>query len=239
MDTTLLTTFAAAAALALIALAPLLLSLRRAASPRGRRDAALALHRAQLAELDRELAAGRLGAIEHASATLEVQRRLLAVAATEEGPPRRASRVPLLATLVLVPTAALLLYLYTGHPEMPAAPLSARLVAAQTRAQQDDALIAKLRAGLATLDPHTDAARRGYVLLGTAEAARGRYGAAAAAWNIALAQRWEPELAAEAAEAQTRADGKVTPATAAAFRRALAAAPADAPWRKMVEERLK
>ncbi len=234
-----LTTFAAAAALALTALAPLLLSLRRAASPRGRRDAALALHRAQLAELDRELAAGRLGAAEHASATLEVQRRMLAAAAADDTAPRRASRAPLLATLMLVPAAALLLYLYGGHPDLPAAPLSARIAAAQLHEQQDDALIARLRAGLARLDPHTDSARKGYVLLGTAEATRGRYAAAAAAWKIALAQRWEPDLAAEAAEAQTRADGRVTPATAAEFRRALAEAPADAPWRKMVEERLK
>lgn len=234
-----LTTFGAAAALALIALAPLLLSLRRAAPPRGRRDAALALHRAQLVELDRELAAGRLGATEHASATLEVQRRLLAIAATEDAAPHRASRVPLLATLVVVPGAALLMYLYTGHPNMPAAPLAPRIAAAEARANQDDALIAKLRAGLAKLDPQSDSARKGYVLLGTAEVARGQYAAAAAAWKIALAQRWEPQLAAEAAEAQTRADGKLTLATEAEFRRALAAAPADAPWRKMVEDRLK
>jgi cytochrome c-type biogenesis protein CcmH len=234
-----LTTFAGAAVLALVALAPLLFSLRAAASPRGRRDAALALHRAQLVELDRELAAGRLGATEHASATLEVQRRMLAAAATDDAAPRRASRLPLLATLVLVPAAALLLYLPDGHPDMPAAPLAARIAAAQARAQQDDALIAQLRAGLEKLDPRTESARKGYVLLGTAEAARGRYPPAAAAWKIALAQRWEPELAAEAAEAQTRADGRVTPATAAEFRRALAAAPAGAPWRKMVEDRLK
>ena len=42
--------------LAAIALAPLALSLRRAAVARSRREAAIALHRAQLAELDRDLA---------------------------------------------------------------------------------------------------------------------------------------------------------------------------------------
>jgi cytochrome c-type biogenesis protein CcmH len=238
VDSTTLATFAAAAALAIVALIPLLLALRRAAPARGRRDSALALHRAQLVELDRELAAGRLAAVEHASATLEVQRRLLAIAATEEPAPRRASRAPLLVTLVLVPLAALLLYLRAGQPDMPAAPLAARIVAAETQAHRDDALIATLRARLATLDPQSEAARKGYVLLGRAEAARGHYAAAAAAWRIALAQHWEPTLAAEAAEAQTRADGRVTPATEAEFRRALAAAPADAPWRKMVEGRL-
>jgi cytochrome c-type biogenesis protein CcmH len=235
-----LITLGGAALLALVALAPLLASLRRgAASPRGRREAALALHRAQLAELDRELAAGRLGAAEHASATLEVQRRLLAVGATEDAAPRRASRGPMVAVLVLVPAAAFLLYLRAGHPDMPAAPLSARIATAQAQMARDDALIETLRTKLAALDPHSEAARKGYVLLGGAEAARGHYAAAAAAWKIALAQHWEPKLAAEAAEAQTRADGRVTPATEAEFRRALAAAPKDAPWRKMVEERLK
>ena len=50
------------AALAAIALLPLALSLRRATAARSRREAALALHRAQLAELSREFEEGRLGA---------------------------------------------------------------------------------------------------------------------------------------------------------------------------------
>ena len=41
-------------ALSLVALAPLTVSLLRGSTARGRRDAALALHRAQLVELDRE-----------------------------------------------------------------------------------------------------------------------------------------------------------------------------------------
>ena len=70
----------AIALLAAIALAPLALSLRRTAAARGRQEAAIALHRAQLAELDRDLADGRIAAAEHANAVLEVQRRLLAAA---------------------------------------------------------------------------------------------------------------------------------------------------------------
>ena len=61
---------------------------------------------------------------------------------------------------------------------------------------------------------------------------------AAKAWQRALANRFDPTLAAETAEAMTEANGHVTPAAAALFRRALAAAPADAPWRGMVERRL-
>jgi cytochrome c-type biogenesis protein CcmH len=52
----------AIAVLAGVSLAPLAMSLRRAAVTRSRRDAAIALHRAQLAELDRDLADGRIAA---------------------------------------------------------------------------------------------------------------------------------------------------------------------------------
>ena len=238
MDTTTLATFGAVAALAAVALAPLVLALTRQAPPRGRKESALALHRAQLAELDRELAAGRLRPAEHASATLEVQRRLLAVAEAAETVPARASRLPLLATLVLVPVAALALYLRAGHPDMPAAPLGPRLVEARREARQADALITTLRQRLAQLDPKSEMARQGYVLLGNAEAGRAHYAAAAAAWQTALAVRWDATLAAQAAEAQVRAGGHVSPATAALFRRALADAPADAPWRELAQKRL-
>jgi cytochrome c-type biogenesis protein CcmH len=239
VDPILLATLAAVAGLALVAIAPLALSLRRPAPMRGRRDSALALHRAQLAELDRELAAGRIAAAEHATARLEVQRRLLAAAAETEAMPTTSSRVPLIATLVLVPSVAFGLYLYGGHPDMPGAPLAERRAAAAVQARQEDGLIARLRERLVALDPKSDMARQGYVLLGNAEAGRARYAEAAAAWRHALAVKYDATLAAETAEAQTRADGKLTPATIAMFRRALAEAPADAPWRKLAEERIK
>lgn len=239
MDPTMLATFGAVAVLALLALAPLALALLRPPPLRGRRDSALALHRAQLAELDRDLAAGRIGATEHASAKLEVQRRLLAAAAEPDAAPARASIWPLVATLVLVPAAGLALYLRAGHPDMPAAPLATMRVLEAAQARKEDALIGQLRTKLAQIDPHSETARQGYVLLGNAEAGRAHYAAAAEAWGRALAVRYDPNLAAEAAEAQTRADGKLTPATAAMFRRALAEAPKDAPWRKLAEDRLR
>ena len=60
---------------ALVAMAPLGVSVWRGGGLRSRREAALALHRAQLTELDRDLAEGRLLATEHEAARLEVQRR--------------------------------------------------------------------------------------------------------------------------------------------------------------------
>ncbi|MGH7040661.1 MAG: c-type cytochrome biogenesis protein CcmI [Acetobacteraceae bacterium] len=228
----------AIAVLTALALAPLALSLFSTARARGQQDAALALHRAQLVELDRDLAEERIGAPEHAAAVLEVQRRMLTEARRADPDPAPADRSPLWVALLLVPLAGLALYLVGGSPGLPAAPLAARIAAAQTRARQEVALIAQLKTVLARVDPASPKARAGYILLGDAEARLGDMPKAAAAWQKALASQFDPTLAAETAEAMTEADGHVTPAADALFRRALAAAPADAPWRMMVERRL-
>jgi cytochrome c-type biogenesis protein CcmH len=224
--------------LAAVALAPLALTLRRRTSARGRRDSALAVHRAQLAELDRDLAEGRIQPSEHASAVLEVQRRLLAAADAPDDITGRVSRAPLLAALVVVPLAGLGLYFIDGQPELPAAPLAARRAEAAVQNKEAEGLIATLRQKLALMDPKSDVARNGYVLLGNSEESLGHHAEAAAAWRMALAAGFNATLAAEAAEAQTRADGRVSEASAALFRQALAAAPADAEWRAMVQQRL-
>jgi cytochrome c-type biogenesis protein CcmH len=225
-------------ALAAIALAPLALSLRRTATARGRQQAAVALHRAQLAELDRDLADGRIAASEHAGAVLEVQRRLLAAAAGPEAGPYLSSRMPVLLALAIVPIGAVALYLLGGSPGLPAMPLTDRLAAARAREAQEAALIGQLRQRLAQLDQHSDQARQGYVLLGNAEASRGRLREAADAWRIALGIRFDPTIAAEAAEALTEVQGRVTEEAALLFRQALEASPSDAPWRPMAQKRL-
>ncbi len=224
--------------LAAIALAPLALSLRRASVARGRREAAIALYRAQLAELDRDLADGRIAASEHASAVLEVQRRLLAVAGSVEAASGTGSRGPVLLALLLVPVGAFALYLLGGSPGLPSVPLAERIAAAREREARAVSLIAQLRQRLAELDPHTEQARQGYILLGNAEATRGRLQEAADAWRTALATRFDPTIAAEAAEAITEVQGHVTDEAAMLFRQALAASPPDAPWRPMAEKRL-
>jgi cytochrome c-type biogenesis protein CcmH len=231
-------TIAAIVLLAVVALAPLAFALGRQSSARGRRDSALAIHRGQLAELDRDLAEGRIGAAEHATARLEVQRRLLAAADTAEPEARHASRVPLLAALVLVPAAGVALYSIDGHPGMPAEPLATRLAAAKTDAERSRDLIAQLRQRLATLDPKSETTRQGYILLGNAEDSVGELPQAAEAWHHALTIRFEPYLAALTAEAQTQVTGRVSAESADLFRRALAEGPADAPWRKVAEQRL-
>ena len=192
---------------------------------RGRREAALALHRAQLAELDRDLAEGRLADAEHAGALLEVQRRLLVAADSEDMPVVRATRFPLIAALTLIPALALSLYLINGMPDMPAAP-HAQVIAEQAdRDAQEGALITQLRTRLEAMDPRNEQTRQGYLLLGNAEASRRNMPAAAAAWRMALEAKYDPTLAAETAEALTEAAGRVTDDAAKLFRGALEAAP--------------
>jgi cytochrome c-type biogenesis protein CcmH len=224
--------------LAGVSLAPLALSLRRAAVARSRREAAIALHRAQLAELDRDLADGRIAASEQASAALEVQRRLLAAASGTEPDIHANATSTVWFALVLVPIGALALYLVGGSPEMPAQPLAGRIAAARVREAHEAALIAELRRRLSEIDPRSEQSRQGYVLLGNAEASRGKLQDAADAWRTALTVRFDATLAAEAAEAITEVNGKVTAEAAVLFRRALTEAPADAPWRPMAEKRL-
>ncbi len=222
------------ALLALAVLAPLGTVLKRRTMMRGARDPAVALHRAQLAELDRDLAEGRILPAEHGTATLEVQRRLLAAAAEPGEVAEPGSRTPVLLVLVLVPLAALALYGLGGQPGMPSVPAAGQ----RARLAEEATLVAQLRAQLAGMDPASERARQGYVLLGTVEQARGDDAAAAAAWRMALQGKFDAGLAARTGEAAVRAEGRVSESTAALFRRALAAAP-DAPWRAALEQRLR
>ncbi|MCL2427729.1 MAG: c-type cytochrome biogenesis protein CcmI [Alphaproteobacteria bacterium] len=224
--------------LAAVVMAPLGWSLARTAAPRGRREAALALHRAQLAELDRDLAEGRIPRLDHATAVLEVQRRMLAVAEDRDAAPLRTAATPLRIALILVPLTGLALYLVGGLPGLPSMPADARIAGMRERARKEAQLIPILRERLKSMDPHAEATRQGYVLLGGAEAGRQDMDRAAEAWRHALAIRFDPTLAAETAEAITESAGHVTEEAAGLFRRALAEAPPDAPWRSVAEKRL-
>ena len=227
--------FVLIALLALAVLAPVLLGLRGRVDSRGTRDLAVDLHRTQLREIDRDLAEGRILPAEHATAKLEVQRRLLAAAAAEEAVPRMGARWPVIATVLIVPIAAIGLYAVSGSkPMMP----SSTGGGDQARAAEEATLIDGLRAQLSTMDPNTDKARQGFALLGSVEEQRGNDAGAAVAFRMALQGKFDPTLAARAAEATVKAEGGVSDSTAALFRRALAAAPVDAPWRQYVEQRL-
>ena len=109
---------------------------------------------------------------------------------------------------------------------------------AQKQSERAAELGAKLREKLMTLDPKSDTARRGYVMLGELNLAQGDLVGAASSWQVALDASFDPTLAARTADVLSAAAGHVTPEAAALFRRALAAAPPDAPWRSYAEQRL-
>ncbi len=192
--------------LSLIVLTPFMLAQRRIRL-RGRRESALVLYRAQLVELEHEGERGRIGPVEQAQARLEIERRLLNMASAQEEALPRPGRIGwvLPSLVVLLPLAALALYLPGATPNLPAAPLAPRIAAAEEQMQEDHAMLALLQAKIATLDPHGEQARRGYVLMGNLAASMGDPAAAAAAWTRALAIRPDPKLAALKAEAEVAA----------------------------------
>ncbi|MBR0662150.1 c-type cytochrome biogenesis protein CcmI [Neoroseomonas oryzicola] len=253
--------------LALAALMPLAAALLRPRAARGRREADMALYRAQLAELDREREVGRLDEAGHRAATLEVQRRLIAAAEQTEGEAQAGRGA--MAALVLLPlivAAGVGLYLLRGTPGLPSATYAMR---AEVQ-ERDERLLATLRERLAALDPRSEQAWQGYVLLGNAERARGRPEAAIAAWRTALEARFDPGLAGEVAETEIERNAPAAAmpwierglreapndprlrflfglaelqagrpeAARTAWQALLADTPADAPWRAMLTQRL-
>jgi cytochrome c-type biogenesis protein CcmH len=115
----------------------------------------LAVYLDQLAELDRQLAAGQLGAAEHEALRLEVSRRILRLEgdATRSPPTKHvapATGVVSLALIVagLAPLAALGLYLKLGAPGVPAQPFAA--AAAPVANASAASLIAQVESRLAT-----------------------------------------------------------------------------------------
>lgn len=227
----------AIAGLALLALVPLALVLVRTGRTQGARELAMQLHQAQLLELDRDLAEQRILPMEHATAKLEVQRRLLSAAGSTEAAPRTGSRAPLIVTAALMPLLGVALYMVGGTPGMPS--VTGEAVDARRRAAEGETLLVQLRARLEGLDPKSEQARQGYVMLGSIEEQRGNLVGAAQAWTTALTARFDPALAVRTALALAQVEGGLTTGGAALMRRALAAAPPDAPWRGMVEQQLK
>ena len=207
-------------ALTLVAMLPLAITVLRPARARGRAEADLALYRAQLAELDRERDAGRLDAATHAAATLEVQRRILSGPKEDAVQTGKRSAAFVAAALFIIPAAAIGLYLTRGIPEMPSAPYDLR----RQQAEAEERLLDTLRERIAQVDPNSEAARQGLMLLGNAERNRGQLEEAATAWSRALGIRFDPQLAGDLAELYIETQNH---AAAALLTRALATAPAD------------
>lgn len=154
---------------------------------------ARSLYRAQLKEIDRDLARNLIGTSEAEAARAEAARRLLRAASDEASPAgetepslrrRRASSALMLS---VVPLLALLVYGLYGSPNLPDQPLTERL--AKAGPQQDFAVVlARMEAHLAA----NPADARGWSLLAPIYLRQGRFDEAAKAF-AAAARHGKPD----------------------------------------------
>jgi cytochrome c-type biogenesis protein CcmH len=188
----------------------------------------LAFYRAQMVEIDRDVARGQLPEAEAAGARAEAARRL--VAASERGAEKGVDdggaafrrRAAALFILIGVPLVALGLYARLGSPEEPDEPILARL-RDPTRANDLNAAIARIEAHLIA---HPDDGR-GFKVVAPAYMRLARYDEAVKAYGEALRLLGESaDSRADYGEAQVAAAGGVVTANArAAFQKALSETP--------------
>jgi len=155
-------------AVALLLTAPLALALRRPRTLQNRREAALALHRAQLVELSRDFDEGRIGGPEFQAAKLEVERRLLAADASATPALNGDARLLLITTIIVLPIAAFALYLPGSTPSVPSEPHAQWAARQQLEAAKMDQIITILRTHLAGVDPNSVDASQGQAYLAEA-----------------------------------------------------------------------
>jgi cytochrome c-type biogenesis protein CcmH len=181
------------------------------------------VYRDQLAEVDRDLAGGLIGASEAEAARVEIARRLLAASDRQRDLPAptdvRLRRVAAVVALLGVPLAAVALYLPLGSPQLGDFPFAAR-ARAPDAAQPLDNLVAQVEAHLEK-NP-SDA--RGWSVLAPVLAQIGRFDDAIRAYRNAIAYGGDSgERRADLGEAMmAAAGGVVTSEAKAEFERAVA-----------------
>jgi len=183
---------------------------------------ALAVYRDQIQELNRDAEAGLIDATQAKSAQIEIERRVLALTESPQWQPGRAPSHGLLITAaVALPLLGFGLYLYLGHPELPALPFSAQATAPAPVSAELAALEADVSAR------PTDA--KAWVALAAGYDAAGRARDAATAYGkaVALGAQDATTLAAQGQALLLANQGEMNEAAAAAFRRAVAVEPSN------------
>src|SRR5438046_574493 len=144
-----------------------------------------AVYRDQLAEIDRDVAAGLIGASEAEAARVEIGRRLLAAADGQRDLPARSNlglrRASAIVALVGLPIAAVTFYLSFGSPRLGDFPLASRTRTADVN-QPLDNMVAQVEAHLEK-NP-TDG--RGWTVLAPVLARLGRYDDAVRAYRNSI-----------------------------------------------------
>jgi cytochrome c-type biogenesis protein CcmH len=186
----------------------------------------IAVYRDQLDEIGRDHAVGLIGEAEAEAAKVEVSRRLLAAADVAEKEKSKAEvspqwrrRATAVAGLVLLPIGAVMLYLMLGSPELPGAPLAARLQA-PNESRSIESLVAQVEDHIEH-NPNDGAA---WEVLAPVYMRLGRFDDAVKAWRHAISLNGvSAAREADLGEALVAADnGIVTNEAKSAFDRALA-----------------
>lgn len=204
------------AALTLVCVAGLVWPLmRNAGRIADQTEADQAVYKAQLEEVERDLADGVLNVDEAETARIEIKRRLLAAdrrsvsGVRTDAPALRMGTVAGVA--VAVPFLTLAVYLSVGSPNLPGAPVAERRAEALEHPDQADmsVLIEQLADRLRE-DPNST---EGWVLLARSYRQANRVGEAAAAYRRALSTgSQDPVVLAEFGEVLIASnDGTVTP----------------------------
>jgi cytochrome c-type biogenesis protein CcmH len=197
----------------------------------GRSGSDLAVYRDQLAEIDRDVAAGLIGTAEAEAARIEVSRRLIAAADRQDGEaaaPQRGAvfrrRAVALLALILLPLGALALYLSLGSPRLPGLPLAARVQEAPAT-RSLESMVAQVEAHL---ERNPDDGR-GWEVLAPVYMRAGRFEEAVRARRNALRLlgATAPREADLGEAMVAAADGMVTAEAKTAFERALSLDKAD------------
>jgi cytochrome c-type biogenesis protein CcmH len=181
------------------------------------------VYKDQLAEIDRDVAAGLIGSSEAEAARVEISRRLLASADNQRDPPLASSvslrRSAAIIALVGLPIVAIALYLPLGSPRLGDFPLAERS-RAPDGAQPLENLVAQVEAHLEK-NP-TDG--RGWNVIAPVLVRLGRYDDAVRAYRNSIAYNGDsPQRRADLGEAIAGASGGVVTAEAKVeFERAVA-----------------
>jgi cytochrome c-type biogenesis protein CcmH len=181
------------------------------------------VYKDQLAEIERDVAAGLIGRSEAEAARVEISRRLLAAADAERAPPSPANttlrRAVAVIAFVGLPVVAVALYLPLGSPRLPDFPLSER-AQAPAASQPLDNLVTQVEAHLEK-NP-TDG--RGWSVLAPVLAKLGRFDDAIRAYRNSIATNGDSGARrADLGEVITAAAGGVVTSEAKSeFERAIA-----------------
>jgi cytochrome c-type biogenesis protein CcmH len=196
---------------------------RGRSAPQGQARA-IAFHKAQLAEIDRDVERGQLPPGEAAGARAEAARRLIAASDAANATPgaggaRSRRRGAVVVIFLVVPAVTLGLYSRFGSPNLPDQPLLARAA--------DFANTGDLGAALAKIEAHLIADPndgRGFAVVAPVYMRLSRFDEAAKAYETALRLQGEDaRMRADYGEALTAAAGGIVTAQArAAFEQALA-----------------